>query len=181
MKENAFPPHLRLGSRIAPHATRLPGHPARIHVQVFGLNLKQSAFLSVLPWVVMAVGTNVSGWTADYLINNRILTTTKTRKLLQTIGSVGPGVCLMCVGAVGGQAPCDMCINKSPSAAASSSSISSSSSSINHHHHHQAFGKEAHAYESHAYQQEPLRSGASRGHHRKHVVHVTAASDTLCT
>ncbi len=67
----------------------------RFYNSQFGLDVRSSSFLSVLPWVAMALGTNLSGWVADWLINRKLLTTTKTRKLLQLLGSVGPAVCLM--------------------------------------------------------------------------------------
>lgn len=67
----------------------------RYYNYAFGLDVRSSSFLSVLPWVAMACGTNISGWVADYLINRKLLTTTRTRKLLQLAGSVGPAVCLL--------------------------------------------------------------------------------------
>jgi ACS family sodium-dependent inorganic phosphate cotransporter len=51
------------------------------------VDVKQSAWLSILPWVVMAVTTNAGGWAADYLINRQLLSVTRTRKLLQTLGA----------------------------------------------------------------------------------------------
>lgn len=50
----------------------------------------------------MAVGTNISGWLADFLINRKLLSTSHTRKLLQTVGSVGPAFCLLYL-ALGGK------------------------------------------------------------------------------
>lgn len=35
---------------------------------------------------------------ADYLINRRVLTPTRTRKLLQGLGTVGPALCLLYLG-----------------------------------------------------------------------------------
>ncbi|KXZ47469.1 hypothetical protein GPECTOR_35g907 [Gonium pectorale] len=67
----------------------------RYYNSQFGLDVRSSSFLSVLPWVAMAIGTNLSGWIADYLINRKLLSTTATRKLLQLAGSVGPAVCLL--------------------------------------------------------------------------------------
>ncbi|KAG2483329.1 hypothetical protein HYH03_017777 [Edaphochlamys debaryana] len=61
----------------------------------FGLDVKASSFLSVLPWVAMAIGTNLSGWIADFCINRKVLSVTATRKTLQVVGSVGPAVCLL--------------------------------------------------------------------------------------
>ncbi len=47
------------------------------------------------PTPLQAIGTNVSGWVADALINSRTMTTTKTRKMMQLIGNIGPGLCLL--------------------------------------------------------------------------------------
>ena len=63
--------------------------------QSFGVDLKQSSWLSILPFLMMAIGTNASGHIADRLINGKISTPTKARKILQTIGSLGPGICLL--------------------------------------------------------------------------------------
>jgi len=63
--------------------------------QEFKVDLRGSSLLSILPWLMMALGTNASGWCADALINSKLLSTTKTRKLLQMVGNLGPGLCLM--------------------------------------------------------------------------------------
>jgi ACS family sodium-dependent inorganic phosphate cotransporter len=60
----------------------------------FGVNLKQSAMLSVLPFSVMAVTTNASGWIADALMNRKVFSTSKTRKLLHLVGTGTPALCL---------------------------------------------------------------------------------------
>ncbi|MEW5299522.1 MAG: hypothetical protein WDW36_002531 [Sanguina aurantia] len=62
--------------------------------QEYGLDLQQSSMLSVLPWAVMAFSSNASGWTADALINRKVMSTTRARKLLQSIGTLGPGLCM---------------------------------------------------------------------------------------
>ena len=67
----------------------------RYYNSQFGLDVRSSSFLSVLPWVAMAAGTNLSGWLADFLINRKLMSTTRTRKMLQLIGSIGPAVCLL--------------------------------------------------------------------------------------
>ncbi len=38
----------------------------------FQLDVKSSSFLSVLPWMAMAVGTNASGFVADALIHKKV-------------------------------------------------------------------------------------------------------------
>ncbi|KAL6765531.1 major facilitator superfamily domain-containing protein [Haematococcus lacustris] len=63
--------------------------------EVFSLDVRQSSTLSVLPWAAMALGTNLSGWTADGLVNGKVLSTGKTRKLLQTVGCGGPALALL--------------------------------------------------------------------------------------
>ncbi|GAX78186.1 hypothetical protein CEUSTIGMA_g5628.t1 [Chlamydomonas eustigma] len=63
--------------------------------QSFGVDLRQSSWLSILPFLMMAIGTNASGWIADNLINKKIMTPSKARKLLQGIGNLGPAICLM--------------------------------------------------------------------------------------
>lgn len=59
------------------------------------MDVQQSALLSVLPWFVTVLVSNASGWAADTLANTGTLTMTQTRKLLQTVGSVGPAFCLL--------------------------------------------------------------------------------------
>lgn len=63
--------------------------------QEFGVDVQQSALLSVLPWFVTVLVSNSSGWLADGLANSGTLTMTQTRKLLQVVGSVGPALCLL--------------------------------------------------------------------------------------
>lgn len=63
--------------------------------QEFGVDVQQSALLSVLPWFVTILVSNSSGWIADGLANSGRLSMTNTRKLLQTIGSVGPACALL--------------------------------------------------------------------------------------
>ena len=53
------------------------------------MDLKSSGFYSVLPWVTMAVSANIGGWIADGLIE-RGWTVTRVRKVMQTIGFLGP-------------------------------------------------------------------------------------------
>lgn len=46
------------------------------------MDLKSSGFLSVLPWLTMAVAANVGGWIADSLIE-RGWSVTRVRKVMQ--------------------------------------------------------------------------------------------------
>lgn len=57
--------------------------------QVLGLDLTQSGFFSVLPWVTMAISANVGGWIADTMVSKGVSVTT-VRKLMQTVwGALG--------------------------------------------------------------------------------------------
>lgn len=58
-----------------------------------GLNLASSSFVSILPWLAMAVSANFGGWFADYLLSKGF-SVTFVRKLMQTIGLMGPAVFL---------------------------------------------------------------------------------------
>ncbi|CAA7017351.1 unnamed protein product [Microthlaspi erraticum] len=57
--------------------------------QVLKFNLTESGLLCVLPWFTMAVFANVGGWIADTLIS-RGLSITAVRKIMQSIGFLGP-------------------------------------------------------------------------------------------
>lgn len=61
--------------------------------QVLGLDLMRSGFFSVLPWITMAIMVNVGGWIADSLVNVGV-GVTAVRKIMQTIGFMGPAICL---------------------------------------------------------------------------------------
>ncbi|KAJ3668893.1 hypothetical protein LUZ60_010843 [Juncus effusus] len=63
---------------------------------VYNVNLKQAAWFSAIPWGVMAFSGYVAGASADYLIKSG-LSITKVRKIVQSIGFVGPGVSLLCL------------------------------------------------------------------------------------
>ena len=65
----------------------LPSYFADVH----GLNLAGAGFYALLPWVVMFLMMNVSGWVADGLLK-RGMDTTKTRKLIVGLGLIGSAV-----------------------------------------------------------------------------------------
>ncbi|KAG2489984.1 hypothetical protein HYH03_011613 [Edaphochlamys debaryana] len=67
--------------------------------QVLGLNLTESGILSVLPWAAMALMANVAGWAADALAEKGWSLTT-VRKVMQTIGFLGPAFFLSQLGSV---------------------------------------------------------------------------------
>ncbi|KAL2634291.1 hypothetical protein R1flu_005770 [Riccia fluitans] len=57
--------------------------------QVLGFNLMESGLFSVLPWLTMAFSANVGGWIADTLVSKGY-SVTFVRKLMQSIGFLGP-------------------------------------------------------------------------------------------
>lgn len=73
-------------------ASDKPAHTSFI-VQVLGCDVLKSGIFSVLPWVTMAISANVGGWIADTLVAKGWSVTT-VRKLMQTIGFLGPAFCL---------------------------------------------------------------------------------------
>jgi len=54
-----------------------------------------SAALSILPWGVNVVCTNLAGWLGDKAVNERGLDRTLVRKVMQGIASLGPAACLL--------------------------------------------------------------------------------------
>ena len=69
------------------------------YCQVLGLDLMHSGVLSVLPWITMAVSANVGGWIADTLVERGASVTT-VRKVMQTLGFLGPAFFLSQLGGV---------------------------------------------------------------------------------
>ncbi|XP_002979008.2 sodium-dependent phosphate transport protein 1, chloroplastic [Selaginella moellendorffii] len=57
--------------------------------QVLGFNLMESGMFSVLPWLTMALSSNLGGWIADNLVK-RGVSVTLVRKVMQSIGFLGP-------------------------------------------------------------------------------------------
>ncbi|KAJ6807175.1 ascorbate transporter, chloroplastic-like [Iris pallida] len=57
--------------------------------QVLKFNLTESGLLCVLPWLTMAVFANIGGWIADTLVAKGFSITT-VRKIMQSIGFLGP-------------------------------------------------------------------------------------------
>ncbi|XP_027110779.1 sodium-dependent phosphate transport protein 1, chloroplastic isoform X1 [Coffea arabica] len=57
--------------------------------QVLKFNLTESGMFSVLPWLTMAFSANVGGWIADSLVSKGV-SVTIVRKIMQTIGFLGP-------------------------------------------------------------------------------------------
>lgn len=57
--------------------------------QVLKFNLTESSLFCVLPWLTMAISANVGGWIADTLVS-RGTSVTMVRKIMQSIGFLGP-------------------------------------------------------------------------------------------
>lgn len=62
-----------------------------------GFNLAASSFLSIVPWLAMFLSANIGGTIADTLLG-RNWSITSVRKLMQTIGFLGPAAFLALVG-----------------------------------------------------------------------------------
>ncbi|KAH9661815.1 Sodium-dependent phosphate transport protein 1 [Citrus sinensis] len=58
-------------------------------VQVLHFNLTESGLFCVLPWLTMAFSANLGGWIADTLVSKGLSVTT-VRKIMQSIGFLGP-------------------------------------------------------------------------------------------
>ncbi|KAG2588589.1 probable anion transporter 4, chloroplastic [Panicum virgatum] len=61
--------------------------------QVLKFNLTESGLLCVLPWLTMAVFANIGGWIADTLVQKGV-SITNVRKIMQSIGFLGPALFL---------------------------------------------------------------------------------------
>ncbi|XP_004500238.1 sodium-dependent phosphate transport protein 1, chloroplastic isoform X2 [Cicer arietinum] len=57
--------------------------------QVLKFNLTESGLFCVLPWLTMAISANFGGWIADTLVT-RGVPVTRVRKIMQTVGFLGP-------------------------------------------------------------------------------------------
>ncbi|KAJ8900661.1 hypothetical protein K2173_025438 [Erythroxylum novogranatense] len=57
--------------------------------QVLDFNLTESGLFCVLPWLTMAIFANIGGWIADTLVSKGLSITT-VRKIMQSIGFLGP-------------------------------------------------------------------------------------------
>ncbi|KAM0941432.1 putative major facilitator superfamily, MFS transporter superfamily [Dioscorea sansibarensis] len=57
--------------------------------QVLKFNLTESGLFCVLPWFTMAVSANIGGWIADTLVSKGV-SVTVVRKIMQSIGFLGP-------------------------------------------------------------------------------------------
>lgn len=62
--------------------------------QNYGIDVKESATLSIFPWCCAIVATMMAGLVADALNSSEVLPLTQVRKVMQGIGSFGPAGCL---------------------------------------------------------------------------------------
>jgi len=58
-----------------------------------GFDLSTSSFFAIIPWLAMFVCANIGGNIADFLLKKK-MSITKVRKLMQTIGFLGPALFL---------------------------------------------------------------------------------------
>ncbi|CAO2180242.1 unnamed protein product [Urochloa humidicola] len=77
--------------------------------QVLKFNLMESGLVCVLPWFTMAVSANVGGWIADTLVSRGVSVTT-VRKIMQSIGFLGPAFFLTQLSHVNSPAMAVLCM-----------------------------------------------------------------------
>ncbi|XP_021753956.1 probable anion transporter 3, chloroplastic [Chenopodium quinoa] len=63
---------------------------------VLNVNLREAAWFSAIPWGVMAVSSFVAGSASDYLTKAGY-SLVFVRKMMQSIGFIGPGLSLLCL------------------------------------------------------------------------------------
>ena len=68
---------------------------------VVKLNLATSSWFSALPWATMAVSGVFSGILADRMLSEWKVSTATTRKFIQSVGFLGPALCLLVLGLKG--------------------------------------------------------------------------------
>ncbi|XP_058099617.1 sodium-dependent phosphate transport protein 1, chloroplastic isoform X2 [Magnolia sinica] len=77
--------------------------------QVLKFNLTESGLLCVLPWLTMALSANLGGWIADTLVSKGLSVTT-VRKIMQSIGFLGPAFFLTQLSHVNSPAMAVLCM-----------------------------------------------------------------------
>ncbi|CAL5386497.1 unnamed protein product [Camellia sinensis] len=78
--------------------------------QVLKLNITESGLFCVLPWLTMAFSANLGGWIADTLVSKGV-SVTKVRKIMQTIGFLGPAFFLTQLSHVNSPAMAILCMS----------------------------------------------------------------------
>jgi nitrate/nitrite transporter NarK len=63
-------------------------------IKAHGFSIKEMGLYSMLPYITMVIGSNATGWLADYCIK-RTGNITLIRKLFHTISLVGAGILLI--------------------------------------------------------------------------------------
>ncbi|XP_039144328.1 probable anion transporter 3, chloroplastic [Dioscorea cayenensis subsp. rotundata] len=63
---------------------------------VYNVNLKQAAWFSAVPWGMMAISGYIAGAASDSLIASGY-PVTRVRKIMQSIGFIGPALALLCL------------------------------------------------------------------------------------
>ncbi|GBO17282.1 Putative inorganic phosphate cotransporter [Araneus ventricosus] len=71
---------------------------------VLHYNVEMSGLLTGLPNLLEALGGMMSSYVADKLISSKRLSVTAVRKIFQSVGMVGSGICLLAITASGCQA-----------------------------------------------------------------------------
>ncbi|GMG98305.1 hypothetical protein Nepgr_000145 [Nepenthes gracilis] len=89
--------------------------------QVLKFDLTESGLFCVLPWLTMAFSANVGGWIADTLVSKGFSITT-VRKIMQTVGFLGPAFFLTQLSHVNSPAMAVLCMTCSQGADAFSQS-----------------------------------------------------------
>ncbi|CAA2962169.1 sodium-dependent phosphate transport 1, chloroplastic [Olea europaea subsp. europaea] len=77
--------------------------------QVLKFNLTESGLFAVFPWLTMAFSANLGGWIADTLVSKGVSVTT-VRKIMQTIGFLGPAFFLTQLSHVNSPAMAVLCM-----------------------------------------------------------------------
>ncbi|KAL7264327.1 hypothetical protein ACSBR1_002304 [Camellia fascicularis] len=78
--------------------------------QVLKLNITESGLFCILPWLTMAFSANLGGWIADTLVSKGV-SVTKVRKIMQTIGFLGPAFFLTQLSHVNSPAMAILCMS----------------------------------------------------------------------
>ncbi|PQP94333.1 hypothetical protein Pyn_00426 [Prunus yedoensis var. nudiflora] len=86
-----IPPFRRLLSKLPTWSLIIAN---AMHSWVYHVDLRQAAWFSAVPWTVMAIMGYIGGLWSDIMIRNG-MSVTLTRKIMQSIGFLGPGIALV--------------------------------------------------------------------------------------
>ncbi|XP_061347159.1 probable anion transporter 4, chloroplastic isoform X2 [Gastrolobium bilobum] len=90
-KVKLIPPFRRLLSKLPTWSLIVANS---MHSWVYHVDLRHAAWFSAIPWAVMAIMSYLAGLWSDMMIQSGT-SVTLTRKIMQSIGFVGPGLCLI--------------------------------------------------------------------------------------